>query len=94
VEWRGDISICDGMGSFEKNFSNSDWVKREGCPSSVERRSERFFSGRELKWGKQAEKRNKIIPTNRILCIIRMPPESVKISGKEMKREKIYKKMA
>jgi hypothetical protein len=89
-----EISICDGTGSREKSSSNSDWVKREGCPSSTETRSERVFSGRELMWGKQAEKRNKAIPTDRILRIIRIPPENGKKLGKEIKGEKIYKKMA
>jgi hypothetical protein len=81
MEGSAEISIRDGAGSLEKSSSNSDWVKREGCLSSAERRSERFFSGKELMWGRQAEERNKITPTDRILRIIRMPPKRAEERG-------------
>jgi len=81
IEGSAEISIREGAGSIEKSSSNSDWAKREGCLSSAERRSDRFFSGKELMWGRQAEERTKITPTDRILRIIGTPPQRVRRYG-------------
>ena len=59
---------------MHKNPSNSAWVKREVRVPVVEGRSIRVFSGKKPLWGKHDEKRKKIIPTSRVLYIIKFPP--------------------
>jgi hypothetical protein len=66
---------------LEKNSSNSAWVKREDCVSVGEGGAVGGFSEMKPKWGKQDERRNKIIPTDKILYIIKISPKGTNRFG-------------
>ena len=65
-----DNPIVDGAGFWGKSCSNSDGVKRDDFSSLVDDRSDWFLSGRRLTWGKHPEESNKIIPIDKIFCMI------------------------
>jgi len=66
----GGASCGGGQDSAGKISSGSDRLKKEDS-SFAEGGGEAVFSGREFRWERHAEKRNKIIPTTRILRIVK-----------------------
>ena len=70
------------MVSLEKSSSNSTWVKSEDGVSVVEKNSVRVFSERKPMEGIHEVEKNKIIPIDKILCIIEIFPKSTKRFGK------------
>jgi hypothetical protein len=51
--------------------SNSNRTMSKELSSASEANAVWNLSGRRFKWGKQAKKRSKIIPTRQILCMVK-----------------------
>jgi hypothetical protein len=68
-------------------------VKRESSPASFGGTLRWLFEEREWMPGRHAEERSKIIPAQKILCMMSIPPERLRGSMTDQ-RTKIYRKMA